>query len=308
MDTFMNVCLIGGNGLIGSALGENLVADGHKVSVLGRHEPTNPNPNIHYVTGDYGDPQALKCLKGIDEVVLLAYSSVPGTSFQDPLADVTNNLPRVLEFLKAATEYELKKVVLISSGGACYGKTEHTPISETHTTDPISPYGISKLAIEKYGLMYRELYGLPVVIVRPGNAYGPGQKPFTGQGFVATAIGSVLNDEPIKVFGPSGTVRDYLYITDMAAGIKAVMEHGTLGSIYNLGSGIGTSTLEMTEQLRRISGKDIVLELEPARSFDVPFIVLNSEKITAETGWKPTVSLDEGLRITLDWQVSTQAL
>ena len=102
----------------------------------------------------------------------------------------------------------MQKLVLVSSGGTVYGNPSTVPVAEDHPTTPISPYGITKLAIEKYAAMYRLTAGLPVVCVRPGNAYGEGQRPFSGQGFIATAMASVIQGKEVVLFGERGTVRD----------------------------------------------------------------------------------------------------
>lgn len=297
-------CIIGGGGFIGQALSALLLEKGREVVIISTSDPINPDPRISHIKGDYGDKDILSQLADVDEIVLLAYSSVPRTSFDDPLADVTSNLPRVLEFLKTTSSFDLQKIVIVSTGGACYGKTKNVAVTEDHPTNPISPYGITKLAIEKYCLMYHELHGLPVVIVRPGNAYGAGQKPFTGQGFIATAIGSILEKKPMTLYGENGTVRDYTYISDIAEGLWSALEKGTVSSVYNLGSGVGTNNLDILRKLETLAisvGKEPMVTIEPARSFDVPFNVLDSTRLSNDTGWKPSISFDEGLEKTWQW-------
>src|SRR5208283_5085757 len=132
---------------------------------------------------DYGDRSFLAdLLKDVDEVVNLAYSTVPKTSFEDPVQDILSNLPSAVNLFLATSQSSVQRLVLVSSGGTVYGKAASLPIVETHPTNPISPYGITKLAIEKYAVMYHNHTGLPVVVLRPGNAFGEGQRPFTGQG------------------------------------------------------------------------------------------------------------------------------
>jgi UDP-glucose 4-epimerase len=129
--------------------------------------------------------------------------------------------------------------VLVSSGGTVYGVARSLPIAEDHPTEPISPYGITKLTIEKYAGMFGAASGLPIVIVRPGNAYGEGQHASTGQGFIATAMDAICRGEAVGVFGPIGTIRDYVHVADVASGIVAAWILGAAGETYNIGTGVG---------------------------------------------------------------------
>lgn len=293
--------VIGGSGFIGEALVSLLLQKGREVTCVDQKGPVRPNPAVHYIEGDYGQESTLKLLKGLDEVVLLAYSSVPKTSFEDPLADMLDNLPRALEFFKAAKSFGLKKIIVISSGGAVYGPTAVGAIQEDHPTNPISPYGITKLAIEKYALMYRHLYSLPVIILRSGNAYGPGQKPFTGQGFIATAMASVLQGQEIPLYGEGATIRDYVYITDLVEGILSALEKGQAGATYNLGTGVGRSNRAVLDTIKKLAEtKNIAVRVRdfPGRNFDVPANVLDPKKLLEDTGWTPLMPFDDGVRRT----------
>lgn len=298
--------LIGGAGFIGRHLVESLQSIGREVTVLSRREPkdTGLSAECSYVKGDFSDLSVLApLLDKHEEVIHLAYATVPNTSFADPLADLLGNLPPAVQLFEQLAKRG-SKLIYVSSGGTVYGNQSVLPIPETAPTNPISPYGVTKLTLEKYAALYRVTHGLNVTIVRPANAYGPGQKPFSGQGFVSSAIGSVLRNEAIKIFGEKGTVRDYVYVKDLADGITAALVHGMAGEVYNIGTGQGISNLEMvkilTPIMQEISYKPEVLHL-PDRVFDVKANVLDSTKIKIETGWQPKVPLVEGLRLTRDW-------
>jgi UDP-glucose 4-epimerase len=196
------------------------------------------------------------------------------------------------------------KLVLVSSGGTVYGEAKELPIRETHPAKPISPYGVTKLTLENYAYLYAATHGLKFVCVRPSNAYGIGQRPFAGQGFIATAMASAMKDLPIKIFGQQGTVRDYLYVSDLASGIVSALTHGQLSATYNLGSGIGLSNLEVIEAFKPLMqqiGCEILLERLPERGFDVKANVLSATKLQKDTGWKPLIEFNEGLVKTRDW-------
>jgi UDP-glucose 4-epimerase len=139
---------------------------------------------------------------------------------------------------------------------------------------------------------------LPVVIVRPANAYGLGQKPFTGQGFMATAMGHILKKQELIIFGENGTVRDYIHVKDVAAGIVAALNRGVSGEVYNVGSSIGRNNMDIVraiEPLATADGYNVKVNIQPARRFDVLANVLDSTKLTRTTGWVAKVPLTDGL-------------
>lgn len=297
----MRSCVIGGAGFIGRHLCSALAATGRDVLAIGRSPgPDAPVQGIQYLACDVNDRAALRrVLADCDEVTDLAYATVPKTSFIDPFFDLQSNLPRVvglMEELKDCTH--LRRFVVVSSGGTVYGSVDRLPIPEETPTAPISPYGITKLAIERYAMMYHYLHGVPAIVVRPANAYGRGQLPFRGQGFVATAMGSILQEKDVVVYGEQGTVRDYVHVRDLAAGIIAALDHGIEGETYNIGSGVGRSNLDVLDMIRPLAeAADLPVRVrhEPARKFDVPANVLNFGRLLARSGWLPKVSMPEGL-------------
>ena len=300
----MNCCILGGSGFIGHHLVNLLSSQGKKLIVMGR----NPNPTrilpsgVRYISGNYGDKKLMKeVLTEVDEIVDLSYSSVPKTSYDDPVNDILTNLPSHVNLFEVASLFPIKKIVFVSSGGTIYGKAINLPIKEDHPTEPISPYGITKLVVEKYAKMYHQLKELPVVCVRPSNAYGEGQATFAGQGFITTVISSALQGKEINIFGNNGVVRDYIYVKDVATGILAALKFGRNGESYNIGSGIGLSNYDIIELIRKIiHSKDFSLDVKalPFRPFDVPSNILDSSKLINETGWKPETPILEGLEAT----------
>jgi UDP-glucose 4-epimerase len=302
----ISTLVIGGDGYIGSYLVPQLVATGRRVTVLSRSAmPRNIFPEgVIYVSGDFAQHELIcRLLDAHQEVVQLAYATVPNTSYENPLADLLQNLPPTVQLFSEAADKGVK-LVLVSSGGTVYGEAEKFPIPETHPTKPISPYGVTKLTLENYAYLYAATHGLKFVCVRPSNAYGVGQRPFIGQGFVATAIASAMKGMAVKIFGQSGTIRDYLYVSDLAAGIVSALEHGHLSATYNLGSGMGLSNLELIQRLIPLMdeiGCQIKVENLPERAFDVKANVLDSGKLHMDTGWQPRVDFTEGMVLTRNW-------
>ena len=279
------------------------------VIVVGREEIVPPLPaQVSYVhhPPDTNTKLLVQTLKSVDEVIDLAYATVPQTSFQNPVNDILVNLPEAVRLFEQAALVPLRKFVWISSGGTVYGPAQTLPLSESHPTNPISPYGITKLAIEKYAHMYFHFSKLPVVCVRPANAFGPGQRVYAGQGFVGTAIASLLDGRPIDIFGAEGTVRDYLHVRDMATGIVAALVDGRPGEVYNLGSGEGQTNRHVVNlllPLARAQGLTPEIRILPERPFDVKANVLEINKICAHTNWQPSQSFSKSLQQTWDWYV-----
>ncbi len=297
----MRSCLIGGAGFIGTELTKLLVKSGRDVVVMGR-SPRSARElaaGVRYESGDYGDVERLRSvLAGADEVVDLAYSTAPQTSYADPVYDVVSNVPAAVTLLKEAAKHRLTKVLLVSSGGTVYGVARTLPITEDHGTQPISPYGITKLAIENYGWMYRALLDVPVVVVRPGNAYGEGQRMLSGQGFIATAMRRISAGQAVEMFGATGTLRDYIHVSDVASGIMAALDAGRPGTAYNIGTGEGLNNIDvlrLIEPHAANAGLAVRKRLLPERKFDVPANILDSARLRAVSGWRPMIGIHEGI-------------
>lgn len=300
--------VVGGGGFIGSHLILKLLESGRKdIRVVGRSDqPRFSLPKeVHYISGDISNESFIRSiLQGCDEVIDLAYSTVPKTSFEDPIHDVLVNLPSTVTLIKVASEFNLRRFILVSSGGTVYGNAAYLPIDEFHLTNPVSPYGITKLAIEKYALMFNHISSLPIVIVRPGNPYGPNQLGNLGQGFIASAIFSLLNNKQVNIFGERGTVRDYIFIDDLTTGLVAALDKGKVGEVYNIGTGIGLDNKEVLDVIVKISDQSkfpLNLVIQPERPFDVAENVLSFAKLTNISGWKPQTSFQAGLKKTWLW-------
>jgi UDP-glucose 4-epimerase len=297
----LKTIVIGGAGFIGSVVSQLLLATGREVTIVGRRQPGEQSSmrGCSYRCADLGNrSQMAEILEADCEVIDLAYATVPKTSFVDPLFDLQANLPASVALLEESMAAKVRRLLIVSSGGTVYGRSRSLPIDEAHPTAPISPYGITKLTIDHYALMFHHTCGLPVVVVRPANAYGVMQRARSGQGFLAAAIDSIVSGRTIEIYGHEGSIRDYIHVDDVARGIIAALECGQDGDIYNLGTGIGTSNLEALELLRplaRQAGLAVVESHLPQRRFDVEANVLDSAKLIATSGWRPLVPLQQGL-------------
>jgi UDP-glucose 4-epimerase len=310
----MTTLVVGGAGFIGSHFVRLLHTRGNRnVIVSGR----SPKPrfalpdDVQYVQGDAADaPFVESLLDRCDEVVDLAYATVPKTSFDDPVHDVLVNLPASVSLLRQASRAKMRRVLLVSSGGTVYGNAAYLPIDESHPTNPVSPYGITKLALEKYALLFHRLEGLPVVIVRPGNPYGPNQLGNLGQGFVGAALFATLRRQPVSLFGERGTIRDYVFVEDVAEGLLAALDFGHPGEVYNIGTGLGIdnrAVLDVLDSVARPSGFSVDVDVGPSRAFDVAANVLSSARLTYVSGWRPKTEFNSGLEKTWSWALASGA-
>lgn len=294
----MNILVLGGNGFIGSHLVDRLLSDGHAVRIFDKYEEhyRKPLSNVDYRFGDFGNRGLLaEALHGIDIVFHLICTSLPKTSNDDPVYDVQSNVIETLFLLDKCLECGIKKVVYTSSGGTIYGRPSLLPVAEDAPHEPECSYGIIKLTIEKYLALYRQLHGLDYVVVRPSNPYGTRQNPHGIQGAIPVFLGKVATGSPIEIWGDGEVVRDYLYIDDLIdclcrAAFKELTER-----VFNVGCGNGISLNKLLAIIREITGKDVLVNYSPARSFDVPAIYLDTSRAKLHLGWQPVTSLYEGI-------------
>jgi len=302
--------VIGGNGFIGSVLVSYLLAMGKTVTVIDLHPPLKAiqHTAVNYLVGDYGNRGFIDiALNGVDEIVHLAHSGPPMTSFTDTLSGMKANVSKSVALFESASSHPVKKILFISSGGTVYGKMHKKIIKEDHPTNPISPYGITKLIIEKYAFMYYAMKKLPVICVRPSNAYGETQKHDAGQGFIAVAINKLLQNEQVDVYGRVGTIRDYIHVDDLASAISSVLDRGKIGSVYNIGTGVGKNNLQVLEEIlihARPYGLNFNIRTMPERHYDVPSNILDYSSVRRDTGWSPNISFSDGISQVWSWHAN----
>lgn len=304
----INCLVLGGRGFIGSHLVDALLERGH--SVCSFHRPVGPgdfidrprHPALRDFEGDLtNERQLADALRGIDVCFHLISTTLPQSSNADPQFDVRSNVLSALNLLTHAVKAGVRKVVFVSSGGTVYGIPKGSPIRETHPTDPVCSYGITKLAIEKYMGLFRHLHGLDCTVLRIANPFGARQRMHSGQGAVAVFLGKVLRGEPIDVWGDGSVVRDYIYISDVIDSLIAAMEYAGPEYVFNIGSGRGHSLNEVLQTLEDITGLPARRNYLAGRSFDVPSNVLCIERATSELHWAPRVPFEEGLRKFAEW-------
>jgi len=205
----------------------------------------------------------------------------------------------LLEGLRVV-EDKIAKIVYVTSGGTAYGELEITPADEATPIRPLSPYGASKYAVETYLPVYEKSCGLDYSIIRLANIYGPRQDPHGEAGVVAIFSKAMLGGKPLKIFGDGNDARDYVYVGDVVEAIVRAAA-GDLPGPFNVGTGIETSTNRIFEVIAEHCGHDEPAVHGPARAGDINKISLDSGKAKRELGWVPKISLENGLKTTVDW-------
>ncbi len=303
----MNCLVLGGGGFIGSAIADTLLAEGHSVRIFERPRVTpyrefGASENAEWVTGDLLSSNDVNdALDGIDTVFHLVSTTLPKGSNDDPIYDVQSNLVGTLQILNLMVQRKTPRIVFISSGGTVYGAPQYLPIDENHPTNPQVSYGITKLAIEKYILLYERLHGIKSVILRLANPYGERQRIETAQGAVAVFLQRALRGQCIDIWGDGSVTRDYVYIGDVARAFLLAARHDGPSSIFNIGSGRGTSLNELLGLMEETLGVTIERQYLKGRPFDVKTNVLDTQLARKELGWSPAVAIDDGILRTATW-------
>jgi len=301
--TMASIILVtGGTGFIGRHLVARIATGGNPVRVLSRHGASSGGGPIEQLTGDFTRAEDIApALRDVDVVFHLAATTTPGEANRRILYDARTNLLGSLELIQAASDAGVRRFIFVSSGGSLYGPTARRPVAEEGATEPLSCHGVSKLAIEKYLQVYGRERGLEYRVARGANAYGEGQDPARGQGFVAYALGQLAREEPITVWGDGSVVRDYIYVGDLVRALELMARDEADHRVYNVGTGQGHSLLEMIPLLEKITGRRAELRFVAGRAADVPYNRLDIGRIRAALGWEPEVTLEEGLRRTWAW-------
>jgi len=298
-------CLVlGGKGFIGSHLVDALRGAGHTVRVFDRAEaqPLGDSTGVEWCDGDFTKPSDIaRALEGVETCFHLISTTLPKSSNADPVFDVESNVAATVRLLEQAVRAGVKKVVFASSGGTVYGTPRVVPMDEEHSTNPISSYGITKLAIEKYLHLFQVLHGLSYAVLRPSNPYGERQRAQASQGAIAVFMGKILRGEPVEIWGDGSVVRDYLYIGDLSAAFLSAAAHEGAERVFNIGSGAGHSLNQILDGIEQVTGKKAQRRYMDARTFDVPTNVLSIARAKAHLNWTPTTPLLDGLERTARW-------
>jgi UDP-glucose 4-epimerase len=299
----MKIAIFGGGGFIGSAITDRLLRDKHAIRILERprvepYRVFTADEGVEWYSGDFSSVHDVdRTIEGMDLVLHLISTTLPANSNDDMVYDVQSNLVATLQLLSAMVANRVSKIVFISSGGTVYGNPAYVPIDENHPTEPRVAYGVTKLAIEKYLLLYQYLHGVKATILRVPNPFGHRQRVETAQGAVAAFLSKAMNGEPVEIWGDGNVVRDYIYVSDVADAFARAVDYDGECSVFNISTGIGTSLNGLIDLIERVAGRKVVRHYRPSRPFDVPVNILDNSLARRELGWEPRVTLEEGLAL-----------
>jgi UDP-glucose 4-epimerase len=305
--------ITGGAGFIGSHVADLFLARGFDVTIVddlstGKRENVPDKARFHEMGVNSKKFAQLVREGRFDVIAHLAGQIDVRKSVADPIADATTNILGTLNLMQALNVTDAgTRVVFTSTGGALYSDFNTPPNVETFPKDPESPYAIAKLSIEYYLAYYGRVHNRDVIALRFGNVYGPRQDPHGEAGVVAIFCGRILNDRPLTVFGDGLQTRDYVYVGDVAravwlAATQPLPEKGRLDArAFNIGTGEGTSVLEIARLLQQAARSNVPIEFAPRRPGEQQESFVEVTKARDVLGWTPEVSLADGLAKTYAW-------
>ncbi len=301
----MKILVTGGAGFIGSHIAEALIEKGHDVTVvdnllMGRMENVPKAARFYLMDIRATEIEKVFDIGRFDAVFHLAAQMDVRRSVEDPIFDAGVNVLGTLNLIRNAVRTGVKKVVFASTGGAVYGEQEVFPCDETHPTQPVSPYGITKLCVEKYLFYYALEFGLKYTVLRFANVYGPRQNPHGEAGVVAIFASRLLSGEQPVINGDGKQTRDYVYVGDVVQANLKALEH-TENDAFNVGTGVETDVNRIFDLLNRHTGGKASEQHGPAKPGEQIRSVISHRKIKDVLGWEPRVGLEEGLKRTVDY-------
>jgi UDP-glucose 4-epimerase len=300
------ILVTGGAGFIGSHVVELFVSKGYEVVIvddLSTGRISNLNPSAKFYQMDIRDPKIREVfeIERPDYISHHAAQMDVRRSVAQPLFDADVNILGSINLIECAREFDVKHFVYISTGGAVYGEPETLPCDENHPINPICQYGASKHTVEHYLYMYNVNYGLNYTVLRYPNVFGPRQDPQGEAGVVAIFTGKMLLGEPVTINGDGEQTRDFVYVGDCARANYLALTTEHKPGIYNIGWGRPTSINEIFTSLAKIINYTHPVSYGPAKVGETRHIYLDASRANRDLNWSPMVSLEEGLRQTVEY-------
>ncbi len=300
----LDCVVMGAGGFIGANLCRHLLAQGARVRGFDRRRSfPDAVDGAEWIQADFADSEAVaEAVRGAAVVFHLVGASLPETANHNPAADLAGSVPPSLGLLDACVRAGVGRMVFASSGGTIYGIPQSVPIAESAPTDPITAYGVSKLAIEKYLALYRRLHGLDYAILRIANPFGPFQPDDRPQGVIGALMRRALAGEPMEIWGNGEVVRDFVYVDDVACALGLAAVGQSEHRLFNVGQGVGRSINQVVHDIEAVVGRgELPKRYMPGRAVDVPVNVLDIRLIERELGWRPRADWRQALETTLAW-------
>ncbi|MBN2543777.1 NAD-dependent epimerase/dehydratase family protein [bacterium] len=299
------ILVTGGAGFIASWVAEEYISKGHEVVIIDDLS-TGSNENIprscKFIELDIRDPEIDEIFKSekFDCVNHHAAQISVRVSVEQPILDAKINLLGTLNLLESCVKYNVNKFIFASTGGAIYGNQSKFPADESHPLNPLCPYAVHKLTVEKYLYYYKEIYGLKYICLRYANAYGPRQNPFGEAGVVAIFSERMLDGKDVVINGDGTQTRDFVYVTDIARSNLLALDYDE-SDCFNIGTGIETDINEIFGILKIHTGYEMHATHGPAKEGEQQRSCLDYTKITKLLGWKPETGLSDGLKNTVEY-------
>jgi UDP-glucose 4-epimerase len=301
----MKILVTGGAGFIASHIVDAFIEEGHDVVVLDDLSTgfeKNINAKAKFVKMNICDAGVENLFEEekFDVVDHHAAQMDVRKSVADPAFDANINILGTINLLQSSVKHGVSKFMFASTGGAIYGEQLFFPANESHQTNPLSPYGISKLSVEKYLNYYHNEYNLNYTILRYANVYGPRQNPFGEAGVVSIFCNKMLSGEQPIINGDGKQTRDYVYVQDVVkANLITLAEAGS--SIYNIGTAIETNVNKLFSMLNDIIGNGQTEKHGPSAPGEQMRSVITSDKLFENLDWKPSTTLEDGLKKTVSF-------
>ena len=295
----MNILVTGGAGFIGSHIVNTYIEAGHSVSVIDNLSSGNLqylNSKAKFFEINIHDPKISEIIKN-EKINIINHHAAQvsvSKSLADPLFDANSNIIGTLQLLQSAVSLEVEKFIFASTGGAIYGEQINFPASEEHPCQPLTPYGLSKLSAENYLSFFNRQFGLSTTALRYSNVFGPYQNPHGEAGVVAVFCERLIRDQNPVVCGDGKQTRDFISVSDIAQANLIALDHSCTGE-FNVATGKETSINFLAKALLEVSGKKALVEYGPARQGDQSRSVISYKKLHENFGWKPEISLEQGL-------------
>jgi UDP-glucose 4-epimerase len=299
----LKILVTGGAGFIGSHIVDAFLEQGHQVAVVdnlysGYRENVNPGAAFYLMDIRARELNRVFEYEGFDAVCHQAAQMDVRQSVKDPRFDAQINILGTLNLLQNCVKHGVRKILFASTGGAIYGEQEVFPCDETHALRPVSPYGIAKLAVEKYLFYYKLEYQLEHTILRYANVYGPRQNPHGEAGVVAIFSSKLLSGKQPTIHGDGKQTRDYVFVHDVVRANMLALESSESG-IFNVGTGIETDVNRLFTLINEYTGAGAEEDHGPPMPGEQRRSVISHEKAKSVLGWEPRVNLEEGLKKTV---------
>jgi len=301
----LKILVTGGAGFIASQIADAFIKEGNQVVILDDLSTgfeRNINPKAKFVKANICDKSLNKLFdtEKFDVVNHHAAQMDVRRSVKDPEFDATTNILGTINLLQNCVNYDVKKFMFASTGGAVYGEQDYFPADEKHIQQPKSPYGISKLAVEKYLYFYNSEHKLNYTILRYANIYGPRQNPFGEAGVVAIFSTKLLKGEQPVINGHGKQTRDYVFVGDVVKANLLALKDET-SDIYNIGTEIETDVNQLFHYINDITKANKEEKHGPTAAGEQLRSVITSDKIFNKFGWKPSIKLEDGLKTTVEF-------